>query len=260
MLVFEITTPGTHLNREKFDDLQNIEEQLLSLKHTFFEANIALNLFTGVFSKTFSTDAETFHQNMERRSEIRRNIKLEWGEANSREEYEKIDLETEIRFKRQKWSTGEPPQQFESNLIYIYAKAFLNAVSLFEKYLKHLSKEANAPEQVKEYHSSFEQAFPNLQLIRNSSQHADERSRGIGKGGKPLDLKPIRRIDDEAENPGLFLIIDSLSGTRLGCTLHDGNYGEIDVSPQSMQDLRAILTGVLHSFEWTGPARHEPSF
>jgi hypothetical protein len=38
----------------------------------------------------------------------------------------------------------------------------------------------------------------------------------------------------------------------------DGHYGEVDVSPESMEKLQKIFQEVLMSFKWRGPLQHEP--
>jgi hypothetical protein len=39
----------------------------------------------------------------------------------------------------------------------------------------------------------------------------------------------------------------------------DGHYGEVDVSPESMNHLQTILKEVLNSFKWKGSPQHKPS-
>jgi len=47
--------------------------------------------------------------------------------------------------------------------------------------------------------------------------------------------------------PGGVLALNNLNGSRYGSTMNDGHYGEVDVSPESMEKLRCILGDVLGS-------------
>ena len=41
--------------------------------------------------------------------------------------------------------------------------------------------------------------------------------------------------------------------------MSDGHYGEVEVSPQSLQTLWGLLHKALNSFQWKGPVQHGPS-
>lgn len=95
--------------------------------------------------------------------------------------------------------------------------------------------------------------------MRNTAQHLEDRSRGLGSGKspKPLDLKPIDNNFISA--PGGVLVLNSLNGSKYGSTMADGHYGEVDVSPESMSHLQEILNNILGSFKWHGSKQHKPS-
>jgi hypothetical protein len=131
MIVFEIGTPSTCLDYEDRDWARRIERQLQSLESQFFEANGALNLFIGAQSihRPFS-DRENWERDRQRRFEIRRAIEQEHPGIQSWEDFDEIHFETEVRFKREKWAAGGVPRQFEHNLPFVYARAFLYALEL----------------------------------------------------------------------------------------------------------------------------------
>ncbi|MGV3470013.1 hypothetical protein [Limnobacter sp.] len=261
MFVFEIVTPGTWLDYDDKDWSWKIQNQLQSLESQFFEANTALNLFTNAQSTRPSfADRENWESDSQRRSEIRRAIEQEQGGFQSRDGWDEIHFETEVRFKREKWSNGGVPREFEHNLPFIYARTFLYALDAFDKFLGVLAKDPNVPAEVATYHEKVAEVFPHLRGVRNTAQHLEDRARGLGAGRnpQPLDLKPIDNGLISAPGGGA-LVLNCLNGSRYGSTMSDGHYGEVDVSPESMQHLQKILEGVFSSFKWCGSKQHSPS-
>ncbi len=258
MFVFEIITPGTWLDYDNRDWEWKIQNQLRSLESQFFEANAALNLFVNAQSiRPSFADRDNWERDSQRRSEIQRAVEQERGGFNSPENWDEIRFETEVRFKREKWSNGGVPQEFEHNLPFIYARAFLYALDGFDKFLGVLAKEENVPEELAKFHAQIAEKFPHLRGVRNTAQHREDRARGLGVGNKLLDLKPISNSLINAPGGGA-LILNGLNGSRYGSTMSDGHYGEIDVSPDSMQHLQQILEGVLQAFKWRGSKQHAP--
>jgi hypothetical protein len=259
MVVFEIVTPGTWLDYADEEWSRNIKKQLDSLKSQFFEANTVLNLFLNAQSIHLSIpDENKWRRDSQRRSEIQRFIELEHGSTNSHDNWEEIRFETEVRFKREKWSNGEVPREFEHNLSFIYARAFLYALDAFEKFLGVLVKEANVPQKVEELYTQIAQEFPDLRGVRNTAQHLEDRARGLDAAKKPINLKPIINNLINAPDGGI-LALNNLNGSKYGSTMSNGQYGEVDVSIESMRRLKVILEGVLHSFKWRGSKQHAPN-
>ena len=157
------------------------------------------------------------------------------------------------------WSEGRVPREFEHNLPFIYARAFLYALDAFDKFLGVLSREVNVPTQLRTFHSQVAEAFPDLRRVRNTAQHLEDRARGLGAGRnpQPLELKPVNNALIAA--PSGALVLNCLNGSKYGSTMADGHYGEVDVSPESMAQLQKILQSVLQSFTWRGPMQHAPS-
>ena len=87
--------------------------------------------------------------------------------------------------------------------------------------------------------------------------HLEDRARGLGTGGKLLDLKPVNNALASGNNVKL-LAMNCLIGNKYGATMADGHYGEIDVSPESLQRLQKILQATLEAFRWSGSKQHEP--
>ncbi|MEM5327522.1 hypothetical protein VSR34_13075 [Paraburkholderia sp. JHI2823] len=176
MIVFEIATPGTWLDCEDRNWAWRIQGQLRSLESQFFEANAALNLFIGAQSiRPSFADRENWERDSQRRSEIWRIIEQEAG-VQPCENFDEIRFETEVRFKREKWAAGGVPREFEHNLPFIYARAFLYALDAFDKFLGVLAKEENVPEEVATHHEKIADAFPHLRGVRNTAQHLEDRA------------------------------------------------------------------------------------
>lgn len=260
MFVFEIITPGTWLDHDDRDWASQIEGQLQSLQSQFFEANAALNLFASAQSiRPAFANRELRERDSRRRAEIRRSIELERDGCMSRENWEEINFDSEVRFKREKWANGSIPREFEHNLPFLYARAFVYALDAFEKFLGVLAKQPNVPPGIAKLYARMADEFPNLRGVRNTAHHLEDRARGLGAENppQPLALKPIASNFINAPGGGV-LVLNNLNGSKYGSTMADGHYGEVDVSPESLQRLQAILQELLFLFKWRGPKQHGP--
>lgn len=145
MFVFEVLVPGTWLAHEDRDWNWRMQNQLRMLISQFFEANLALNLFIGAtqnppsFANRHVREADSI-----RRAEISRAVDQERGGWDAAD-WEKVRLESEVRFKREKWANGGIPREFEHNTPFLYARAFLYALDAFDKLLGVLAREHGAP-------------------------------------------------------------------------------------------------------------------
>ena len=81
-----------------------------------------------------------------------------------------------------------------------------------------------------ELSEEFSLLFPDVRGVRNTAQHLEDRSRGLGAGRspRPLVLQPVENFLVNA--PGGALVLDALIGNRFGCTMADGHYGEVEIS------------------------------
>ncbi len=171
---------------------------------------------------------------------------------------EKVALEVDARFKKEKWSNGEIPSSHKYRLKFLHAKSFINALDTIDKFLKVISEENGAPAEIKRLHARIADDFPNLRGVRNSAQHLEDRARGLGAGRepKPLQLQPFDNGFIVA--PAGALMLSNLHGTKLGYTMADGHYGEVDVSEESMLKVTTIIQEVFNSFSWIGSPQHLP--
>ena len=260
MYIFELVVPGTWLDHEGRDWSWKVEGLLRNLQSQFFEANLALNLFSSSQQARAlpAMNRDKWERDAQRRSEIQQIVEQEKGDINSHENWEEVRFETDIRFKREQWAAGTIPRELEDNTSFLYARAFLYALDGFDKFLGVLAKTENIPAQVTDIHQRMAITFPNLRGVRNSAQHQEDRARSLGGGGKPLDLKPIHNGMVSAPGGGV-LMLNCLNGSSYGSTMADGHYGEVDVSPDSMSALQQLLSEVLSAFLWKGPKQHAPT-
>lgn len=226
MHIFEIAVPGTWLNYTDGDWCWRMQGLLGHLQSQFFDANAALNLFEDARSKSIEPkDGLSWERDKARQSEIRSQIEAEVGAGFGRQQWEAIQLEAEIRFKRERWSQGCSPREFKHAEPFMYARAFLYALDGFDKFLGVLSKEVDAPEKLASIHKDISTAFPDLRGVRDTAQHPEDRARGLDRNKKPLNLKPVANTMINA--PGGVLIMNSLNGSKYGATMTDGHYGEV---------------------------------
>lgn len=260
MYVYEIIKPGTWIDSEDRDWARNIEGILRNLESQFFEANLALNMFLNTISHDKSNMSRgQWETDSNRKAEIKKEIESKFINPHDHNNWDEIHLQTEITFKREQWKAGRIPREFQHNQAFMHARAFLYALDSFDKFLNVLKKTENVPAKIEEVHKKLGNNFSDLRGVRNTSQHMEDRSRGLGAGRnpKPLELKPVDNQLVKAN--GGALLLNCLNGTKFGNTMSDGHYGEVDVSPQSMELVSSIFQEVLDSFQWKGSKSHLPS-
>lgn len=260
MIIYELTKPGDRLSQSndisKNFELENLIRHLID---TFFEANVALNLYLGEKQNSnlyFQRERENRDSDLKLKSEIREKIELEYPSGNNFEKFDEINYKAEIEFKKQIWNKGRVPSDLKNKLIFIHAKTFLYALDNFEKQLKKLLKNQIIPESCNSFYIKLIEHFPNLRELRNSTHHQEDRIRGE-RFGKKIDLKPISNRLIHAPKGGV-LIMNSLNGDNYGGTLGDGTFGEVEVSIDSMNKLQSILQEFINSLDWKGNKEHLP--
>jgi hypothetical protein len=261
MFVFEITTPGSSLDHEDREWSNSIEGQLQALRSRFFEANAALNLFIKSRSGTHNQRSRVNKEiDSQLRSEIQETLEREYEKPLTEEKLHEIRFEAEVHLKREKWRKGIVPWEFEHRLPLVYARTFMQAVDGFDRVLEGLSQMTNAPGNLLKLYGEMAVRFPHLRILRSEAQcmEQDIYDPGPYKKHQSWEPGPVNRrhnnVSRESSAP-----LESLNGSRYSTNKADGQSVEIDISPESMHHLQVILEGVLLSFKWRGPKRHEPS-
>ncbi|MFN7098300.1 MAG: hypothetical protein ACK4PR_12215, partial [Gammaproteobacteria bacterium] len=155
--------------------------------------------------------------------------------------------------------SGRLPSSFNNSIMRMYARSFLYALDVFSQMLSVLAQELLSLNiDINQFNNEMTLAFPDLRGVRNTSHHPEDRLRGLGAGRlpKPMILQPVQNEFFSLEKT---VIMDSLINKKFGSTMACGNYGEVDVSIDSMTKLQTIFQNVLNALPWTGPHHHYPS-
>jgi hypothetical protein len=159
--------------------------------------------------------------------------------------------------RRGEWSRGCVPETYAFRVPFIHAHSFLFALVGILKALRAIEGMAAAPAPARTAAKRVAGLFPTAVGIRDSAHHVEERARGLKRGGKPIELKPIETGPIRA--PAGALMLSMLNGNRLGYTMDDGAYGELEVSRETLKSAQVIMQEVLDAFAWKGPATTVPT-
>jgi len=105
---------------------------------------------------------------------------------------------------------------------------------------------------VKDY---FDRHLPDLRGVRNTDAHLEDRSRGLGASGKPLNLKGV---DNQYVYAPGALSLQNLYGNRYGSTMADGSHGEVEVSYKTLIFAACVVQTIIDAFQWEGEPRTWP--
>lgn len=257
-LPFERRFPGTWIDLSDQHAAFEIRTQLHMVTSAFDEATMALVLFEHAQGEeAHAPSRDEWEADSRRRAEISGMLEQQsLSDPFNRDAWERARMEVERILMREKWERGIIPRQIRHHLPFIYAKAFLAAADSIGKILMRLGERSDVPSETVTACRGFYDSFPELREVRNSVQHIEDRGRGLGRGGKPLELKPVNAGGIKAD--GGALILNNLNGNRYGSTMADGHFGEIEVSTASLATMRDRIEAVITSLPWKGPPEVEP--
>jgi len=259
MIIFELIKQGNRVNQfDDFDKNFELDDLIGHLLKTFFEANVALNLYLEEKRnrlRYLQNERENWDNDRELKYQLRLKIEQEYLENEPFENGDEINFKTETEFKKHIWGEGRVPFDLKSRLIFIHARIFLFAFDNFEKQFKRLLDDELVPKSLGYLHVKLIENFPDLRQLRNSIHHQEDRIRGE-KYGKKIDLKPM--ANEVFNVPGGALVNNCLDGDSYCGTLGDGTFGKVDVSVESMNILQSILQEFLDSLNWEGFKEHLP--
>jgi hypothetical protein len=257
MFMVEVTYPGTMLQMDDPQSANRVGRVLDLLVEKLADAAIALSMFATEFNRTLEDPGRAWESRMELRRQLHRELaESDGGEALNRNVHG-YDLTIEREVRRRTAASGKVPDAFAVRIVFMHAHSFLYAVDSFGKVLSVLSKEPGVPTRLAEIAAQHQYLFDVVREVRNSALHIEDRGRGLNRKRKPLDLQPI--VNNMIHAPrGNLLVSGNLNGTRLGYTVDDGTFLEIDVSPATLTALVEISQEVVDSFEWKGPPQLRP--
>lgn len=161
-----------------------------------------------------------------------------------------------IERKRLEWAAGKTPISYRRRIAFLHARSFVFALDNIEKSINVICKKAGPPSKIKDIKKAWEDAFSNLQDIRDSAHHFEDRARRRGRGEKAITVQPVH---NEMVNGGAALFLGSLLNDRYLMTLEDGTLGEIPITVGSLDQATRLVVDLIAAFSWEGPGRHEPS-
>jgi hypothetical protein len=201
---------------------------------------------------------EQWQADADLRRAIETDIRKEFGLDEFGGPWEQVREEVERRIMRRRCEAGEMPSSYSFRLPFLHAHSFLYAVDGFGKALSKLAREIDVPSAVNDVLVDFQAAFPGTTDVRDSAQHLDDRSRGLGRKEKPLKLKPLVNEFINAPGGGV-LMLGNLSNDKLGYTTASGQHAEIPINIDSARTIQTLFQRVLDSFSWQGPSRLLPN-
>lgn len=104
-----------------------------------------------------------------------------------------------------------------------------------------------------------ESAIPFLRKVRNSLHHLEQRVQRQRQRGKSIDLKAVNNGFLKAPAGTVLVAGSVLNGNRIGLTLENGEYGEVEASAANLEVARLAVQAAIDGCEWSGSPSHEPS-
>ena len=255
LYVVELTYPGEHLDYPDDQWTEARERQLGGFESPLAEAALALTWFEqSAPARRAAPSTEDRKAELQRWRDLEKKIAAELG-VNAR--YDQILLRVEIERKHERWQRGVLPKAYEFQVPFMHAKTFLYALDRIDKLLDVLASTPQVPAAVATAWKRFRDSVPDLQGVRNSVAHYEDRSRGLDRKGKPLDLKPTS-LPFAPGFLGTCLAIEILHGNRLGWTMAEGHGGWFEVSRTTLEAAGTVIQAAINAFRWKGSPRHWP--
>jgi hypothetical protein len=130
----------------------------------------------------------------------------------------------------------QTPSSYERSLNNIYAEAFVFSLNTIRMLLRKLKETLNPPDNARRLISEFETQFKNLEYIRDSAMHIEDRGRGVDKYQRSIT--------------SALLVLGGINGKRFGFTGHNGNLYEIEISQDTLINAHGIIQSLIDSYDW----------
>lgn len=260
MLVLELVQPGTWIVGLDDEVRFQVDGLLLHITTALADAAVALAHFDSVYAPRPTPSSDRWEAEREQEERVRAQLVAalvaRGMDAASASCLPEVYEQARLVAKRERWAAGQLPNAYAHRLPFIHATTFLFALDNIGKALRTLDRLPDMPDQVRDVLATWPSEFPDLLGVRDSAHHADERA--IGQAWrKPIEAKPIDSGAIKADRGGV-MVISMLNDRHFGNTMADGQYGEVEVSEDSVRKAQALVQKVLEAFTWTGPVRHMP--
>jgi hypothetical protein len=153
-------------------------------------------------------------------------------------------------------NAGVLPLTYLQAVPFVHARTFLFALDGISRALGTTSRVRNAPDALSDIKRHWVETFPGLRDVRDSAHHGEDRVRGRGRDGKPIDLKPL--VNEAIDAPGGVLATNMLIGRNYGSTVSDGTYKEVEISEASLRACESYVQEAVDAFSWKGFSRLGP--
>ncbi|NVN83338.1 hypothetical protein [Vibrio sp. Scap16] len=263
LYVVNIEYPGTWIQSDNDNKAFELNNLLSSMETHLNDMAISLTMFEEAANRS---SVHRDHQGeWERDRELRQQVESHYkqslpfeNEIYQNYDYHRAEIEKLVR--EEKLKRGITPSSYERRYVFIHAHSFISSADSFSKFLNVLAEESELSV-VSEIVEELNTNLPALRKVRNSAQHSEDRSRGYGKPAdvrkkKKMDLKPVDNGMIKSESG--VLALSCLNGNRLGYTIDDGSYQEVEISLNTLAYFSELFHNVLNSFRWHGPARLTP--
>ena len=270
-MIAELLWPGGWIDFEDQDKAHEAQSLLLTMTTGVMDVNLALLLFDSARQmenarhKARLENRPEFGQQDERRVRLRQiedeMLAAASGDGTTPEEgwnlRQEIRIRAEIQFKREKWSSGEPPSGLLQREMALHARSVVYGIDRVWKTLEVLAK-SPVPSDAKKARDELKAHLPHLIGVRDTAHHQEDRALGVDRKGKPLATPPIDSPLVRAPGGGVIML-DSFNGDRYTCTLEDGSLGEVPINLESLMAVQKAVQRTLDSMKWTGLPIHYPS-
>jgi hypothetical protein len=201
---------------------------------------------------------QQLEQDQKLRANIERQYKEKLGEEAYYRDYDNLSMQIELEIQKNKWQDGVLPRKYILQLPWIYAHSFLFSLDSLGKFLDVLAKDEKLSKVVRTIRDDFYTALPPLKEIRNSATHREDRSRGLDRNSERLKLQPVNTPTIHMSNDSTALMLGTLNGNKLGYTINNGSFQEIEISQTTLIIAHKSLQKLIDSFKWEGPRRFTP--
>ncbi|HFF8523653.1 MULTISPECIES: hypothetical protein [Providencia] len=263
MYIVNIEYPGTWIQLDDQDKAFELNQLLSSMENHLIDMAIVLTLFEG------ACENNSIHLNHEAEWEANRTLRQMIESEYKSNLHQQDDFYHNYEFHRneidklvrnEKLKRGVLPSCYTNRLPFIYAHSFLSSADSFAKFLNVLAQESSI-QNILWLVDEINTSLPALRQVRNSAQHSEDRSRGYGK---PADVKKKKKMELQPISNGMIkadggvLALSCLNGNKLGYTIDDGSYQEVEISVNTLAFIQDIFDKTLKSFDWKGPIQLKP--
>jgi hypothetical protein len=257
MNVAELTYPGSRIDHSDAVLTHKAQTHLMMLELALADAAVALEQF----SEALHVVLEPHTRQRDRMAAVaaeRQKEREVFVEKHHRmpdfDEEAELSVEGDKRALAVLLESGQWPELYLCRLPFLYASAFLYALDRIAGFLKQLDGYQLYANVGYSAFDSFVTYFPGFRDLRNTAAHADERIDEFTSG----KLLPDAVTTGGIRSSGVNLLFENLSGRRFGSTLRNGQYGEVDVSVESLFAARDVLQTAIEQIPWAGPAKVTP--